>query len=390
MEVRARYVQMGIFTLAVLALGFGFVYWLNNASGFGNRASYRVQFDGPVAGLLQGSAVLFNGIRVGEVTALGLDPSKPRQVRATIAVDRDTPVRKDTEVSIDFQGLTGSPVVTLTGGSSPEVLISAKGEAPILTARMDAGQTMSQSARNVLHRLDGILAENAQPLRSLLANIDTFAGALARNSDKVDGILAGLERMTGGATAKARSNIFNLRPLGIAESKERAPGVQIIVPEPSALMSLDTEKIAIVSADGSLSALTDGQWSDAVVRIVQTAIVRGLEDSKAFAGVSRPLEELTADFRLAIDVRKFQIGAGGVSEVELGGKIIDSRGRIVAAEVFRSSAPVAAADAAAAVAGFDQAMGKAGPELIAWVARVISSQAVPKPAATKKDKEVIQ
>lgn len=385
MEVRARYVQMGIFTLAVLALGFGFVYWLNNAGGFGDRVNYRLQFEGPVAGLLRGSAVLFNGIRVGEVTELALDPAKPRQVRATIAVSRDTPVRKDTEVSIDFQGLTGSPVVTLTGGSSPEVFTSAKGEPLALTARTDAGQTMSQSARDVLRRIDGILAENAQPLRSLIANIDTFAGALARNSDKVDGIVAGLERMTGGATAKARSHTFNLRPLRVAESKEQAPGVQIIVPEPSALMSLDTERIAIVSADGSLSALTDGQWSDAVVRIVQTAIVRGLEDSKAFGGVSRPLEELTSDFRLAIDVRKFQIGAGQVSEVELGGKIIDSKGRIVAAEVFRFSAPIGGTDAASAVVGFDQAMGKVGPELIAWVARLIAGRVTPEPAAARKD-----
>ena len=130
MEVRARYVQMGAFTLAVVVLGFAFVYWLNNAGGFGDRVSYRVQFQGPVAGLLRGSAVLFNGIRVGEVTALALDPAKPRQVQATIAVERSAPVRKDTEVSIDFQGLTGSPVITLTGGSSAETPIGAKGELP--------------------------------------------------------------------------------------------------------------------------------------------------------------------------------------------------------------------------------------------------------------------
>ena len=385
MEVRARYVQMGLFTLAVLALGFGFVYWLNNASGFGDRVAYRVQFEGPVAGLLRGSAVLFNGIRVGEVTDLRLDPAKPRQVQATIAVDRSTPVRKDTEVSVDFQGLTGSAVVTLTGGSSPDALSGTKGEPPLLTARSDAGQTMSQSARDVLHRLDGILAENAQPLRSLLANLDTFAGALARNSDKVDGIVAGIERMTGGANAKARSNTFSLRSLRVTESKDRAPSVQIIVPEPSALMSLDSEKIAVISPDGALSSLADGQWSDSVVRIVQTAIVRGLEDSRAFAGVSRPMEELNADFRLAIDVRKFQIGPGQVAEIELGTKIIDGQKRIVAAQVFRASAPVAAAEAPAAVAGFDQAMDKAGPDLVAWVARVIAKQPVQEAIGSKKE-----
>ena len=384
MEVRARYVQMGAFTLAVLALGFGFVYWLNNAGGFGDRVVYRVQFEGPVSGLLRGSAVLFNGIRVGEVTDLKLDPTKPRQVHATIAVEGDTPVRKDSEVSIDFQGLTGAPVITLTGGNSPEKPVSVKGQPPILTARTDAGQTMSQSARDVLRRLDGILAENAQPLRSMLANIDIFAGALARNSDKVDGIVAGLERMTGGASAKARSNSFNLQPLRVAESKDRAPSVQIIVPEPSALMSLDSEKISTVSASGVLSALPDGQWSDAVTRIVQTAIIRGLEDSHAFAGVSRPLEELTSDFRLSIDVRKFQIGPDQAAQIELGGKIIDSKGRIIGAEVFRSHAPVSAADAAAAVAGFDQAMSKVGPEFVAWVARIIAAQGGGKPSVVKK------
>lgn len=384
MEVRARYVQMGIFTLAVLALGFGFVYWLNNAGGFGDRVAYRVQFDGPVSGLLRGSAVLFNGIRVGEVTALNLDPAKPRQVQATIAIDRGTPVRKDTEVSIDFQGLTGSPVITLTGGSA-EAPVGVKGELPVLTARTDAGQTMSQSARDVLRRLDGILAENAQPLRSMLANIDNFAGALARNSDKVDGIVAGLERMTGGASAKARANTFNLRPLRILESKDRAPGVQVIVPEPSALASLDSERIAIVSADGALSALADGQWSDAVTRIVQATVIRALEDSRAFGGVSRTLDELTVDFRFVIDVRKFQIARGQVAEVELGGKIIDSKGRIIATQVFRSSAPVSASDAATAVAAFDQAMGTMGPELVTWVVRTVAEQAARKPPEAKKN-----
>ncbi|MEO8651897.1 MAG: ABC-type transport auxiliary lipoprotein family protein [Hyphomicrobiaceae bacterium] len=384
MEVRARYVQMGAFTLAVLALGFGFVYWLNNAGGFGQRVVYRVQFEGPVAGLLRGSAVLFNGIRVGEVTDLKLDPTKPRQVQAMIAVDGETPVRKDSEVSIDFQGLTGAPVVTLTGGSSSETLVSMKGEPPVLTARTDAGQSMSQSARNVLRRLDGILADNAEPLHSMLANIDIFAAALARNSDKVDGIVAGLERMTGGSSAKARSNTFNLQPLRVPESKDRAPSIQIIVPEPSALLSLDSEKISTVSASGVLSALTDGQWSDAVARIVQTAIIRGLEDSHAFAGVSRPLDELSSDFRLAIDIRKFQVGPDQVVQVEVGGKIIDSKGRIIGAEVFRSSAPVSAVDAVAAVAGFDQAMSKVGPEFIAWVARTVVAQGAAKSPAVKK------
>ena len=65
-----------------------------------------------------GAAVLFNGIRVGEVTSLELVPDSPHDVHATIAVAERTPVRADTKVGLDFQGLTGVPVVALEGGDS--------------------------------------------------------------------------------------------------------------------------------------------------------------------------------------------------------------------------------------------------------------------------------
>ena len=104
METRARYALIGLFMLAVIAASFAFVYWLENTGGFLDRASYRIQFSSPVPGLLVGSAVNFNGIRVGEVTELALDPADPRSVVATIAVEKNIPIRSDTEVNVDVQG----------------------------------------------------------------------------------------------------------------------------------------------------------------------------------------------------------------------------------------------------------------------------------------------
>ena len=116
METRAPYVVVGAFVLAAIAAVFGFVYWLQNTGGLGPRTSYHVQFEGSVPGLLVGAAVLFNGIRVGEVTGLGLAPDNPRGVNATISVASTTPVRADTKVGLEFQGLTGVPVIALEGG----------------------------------------------------------------------------------------------------------------------------------------------------------------------------------------------------------------------------------------------------------------------------------
>jgi phospholipid/cholesterol/gamma-HCH transport system substrate-binding protein len=385
MEIRARYIQMGAFTLAVIAAGFAFVYWLNNAGGLAERALYRVRFDSSVSGLLAGSAVLFNGIRVGEVQGLRLNPDNPRQVQATISIDRSAPVRTDTAVTIDFQGLTGSPVIALTGGVSKSPLVAAKGEIPVLVADPTAGQSMSQAARDVLRRIDGVLADNSQPLHNMIDNLNTFSGALARNSDRLDGIVAGLERMTGGAAAKTRLATYDLTAPRTFPAAEKVPEAQLVIPDPTALNVLDSEKILTRSAAGVSGSLPDAQWSDTVPKLLQMKIIQAFENAGTPAGVSRPLEGVAGDFQLLIDVRRFQIAAAeATADVELAGKVLDGKGRIIDTRVFRATTPAAATDAAAVTAALDQAFGKAATELVLWTSRTIADQSqASAPAAPK-------
>ena len=205
METRAPFVIVGAFVLAAIAAVFGFVYWLNNAGGIGKRETYHVVFNGPVPGLLVGAAVLFNGIRVGEVTSLELVADRPHDVHATIAVAEHTPVRADTKVGLDFQGLTGVPVVALEGGEE----LRAPPVKGALIAEKGAGQSMTQAARDALRKVDSVLSENAAPLHEAISNLSTFTDGLARNTPKLDGIVAGLERMTG-ATTPPRKVIYDL------------------------------------------------------------------------------------------------------------------------------------------------------------------------------------
>src|ERR1700675_3497882 len=206
METRAPFVIVGAFVLAAIGAVFGFVYWLHNTGGLGPRTAYHVQFDGPVPGLLVGAAVLFNGIRVGEVTDLGLAPDSPRRVNATISVASMTPVRSDTKVGLEFQGLTGVPVIALEGG----VLLSNSGGVTTLIADPGAGEGMTQAARSALRRVDSVLADNAEPLKSTIANLQVFSEGLARNTGKLDSILAGLDKTMGGG-APAQKMTYDLR-----------------------------------------------------------------------------------------------------------------------------------------------------------------------------------
>jgi len=203
METRANYVVIGLFTLAVIAGVFGFVYWFQNIGSTGERSLYRVAFEGSVSGLRTGGSVLFNGIRVGEVTGLQLNPQKPSQVLATIAVDRTVSIRPDTQIGMEFQGLTGIAALSLKGGDpSKPPLVGSKDNPPLLTAPPNATSDVTQAARDVLTKVNEFITENQKAFKSAIDHLDTFSAALARNSDKIDHITSGLQALTGGADGK--------------------------------------------------------------------------------------------------------------------------------------------------------------------------------------------
>ena len=194
METRANYILIGLFTLAAVFGAFGFVYWFSNV-GATDRATYRVVFETPVSGLRTGSSVLFNGIRIGEVSALRLDPSAPRQVIAVINVDAKAAVRADTWVGLDYAGLTGNAAIALRGGSD-RAPPPADG---VLKADVAAAADVTQAAREVLRKLDNFISDNEQALKNSLKNVETFSQTLADNSGRIDRIIAGAENLIGSA-----------------------------------------------------------------------------------------------------------------------------------------------------------------------------------------------
>jgi phospholipid/cholesterol/gamma-HCH transport system substrate-binding protein len=216
METKASYIITGAFTLAVIFGVFGFVYWVQSGGTASDRAVYRVVFAGSVSGLHTGSSVLFDGMRVGEVTRLALDAYDPRKVEALIALDRAVPVRADTKVSLDFQGLTGLAEIALTGGAPDAAPVLAEGGGPpTIYADPNASADVTQAARNVLSRLNGLVAENEEAMRASMHNIEAVTETLARNSQRLDKVMSGVENLTGsgdnpGEIAEAAASIRKL------------------------------------------------------------------------------------------------------------------------------------------------------------------------------------
>ena len=191
MERKANYVLIGLFTFAVVAGAFGFVFWIHHTSGKKQSVSYRVIFNGSVSGLRVGGPVLFNGIRVGEVINLHLSADKPSQVQATLQVNKATPIRADTHVGLEFAGLTGIASVSLKGVSATTPLLEREeGEPPTLKADPSASQDLMQAVRDSLNRADAVIAENQESLHKAIQNLEIFTTSLARNGDRIDKLMS--------------------------------------------------------------------------------------------------------------------------------------------------------------------------------------------------------
>src|SRR5215471_10584970 len=185
MEKRANYALIGLFTLLVLAAMFGFVFWFQNVGTKKTRIGYRIIFEGPTVGLRVGADVKFNGIRIGEVDSVKIDD--PQHVVALVSVERKAPVRKDTTVGLEFQGLTGIAAVSLKGGSldAPEVEPDSDGILT-LTADSNSSRDLTESARSVLNNVNKLITENTMAIHSAITNLETFSQSLARNGERLD------------------------------------------------------------------------------------------------------------------------------------------------------------------------------------------------------------
>jgi phospholipid/cholesterol/gamma-HCH transport system substrate-binding protein len=367
METRAPFVVIGAFVLAAIVAVFGFVYWLNNTAGLGPRTSYHVQFDGSVPGLLVGAGVLFNGIRVGEVTELGLAADNPGRVNATISVASTTPVRADTKVGLEFQGLTGVPVIALEGG----MMAASSGAVRTLIAEPGAGQSMTQAARDALRKVDSVLSENSEPLKKTIANLETFTDGLARNTGKLDSIVAGLEKMTGGG-APAQKITYDLRaPQDLGPVTKTIKG-QLAIPEPTAVAMLETQRM-LFSPVKDYPDFADFLWADSIPKLLQARLIDCFENYDIAHAPLRAVDLGQADSQLLIDVRRFRIAtdSGPVVEVALSARLVDKSGRVVASRLFEDREKLDQLEPAAAVTAFNDVFGRISKEMIAWTVQAL-------------------
>ncbi|WP_409020312.1 MlaD family protein [Brevundimonas vesicularis] len=310
MERDAHYAAVGIVTVALLAALAVFTIWLARLQFNNDYDVYDIVFYGPVRGLSEGGEVHFNGIRVGEVTDLSLDPQKGDQVVARVRLNATTPVRVTSRAQLEPQGITGLNYIQITAGEPASPILKdqyADNVVPVIQSQPSpisellsgSGTVLAQTV-DALNRINRVLSDdNIRSFSSSVQSIEELTSELEARK----GMFLQLEQ----AIAKANEAVGEYQALG-ADARQiiNTDGRQAIA---NINRATEDARGAIASINRSAAGLEGplGEFGTSTVPQINDA-VRQLNQA------TRSLEELIDNVRQS--PREF-IGRPAAKELEV-------------------------------------------------------------------------
>ncbi len=199
METRANYVAAGAFVLVLLAGLFVTVLWLARVQFETEYKYYETDVPGPVSGLATGALVRLNGIEIGRVTRIGLDPKDPQRVALILEVRNSVEIRADAVASLESQGLTGVSYIEISGGTlGAPLLVAAVGQQfSKIASRRSSLQEVLNTTPELLARLiviaDRITSvlddKNQEAVAEILANMRDATVVFGRRTKDIDQLI---------------------------------------------------------------------------------------------------------------------------------------------------------------------------------------------------------
>ncbi|MFO0749713.1 MAG: MlaD family protein, partial [Myxococcota bacterium] len=190
---------------------------------FGSHDTYHVRMPGGVGGLQPGASVTFNGIQVGRVGEVEVDPHDVALVDIELLLDGGTPVPVDTEATVAMQGITGLRYVELGGGTNSAPRRKPGDEIPPGHSLFDM---LTDRAKGIADRLDRVLdglegletGPERERVSSILAHVDSLTGTLdnlaVEAAPRLLGLMARADTLGAelpGLVADARATLVGVR-----------------------------------------------------------------------------------------------------------------------------------------------------------------------------------
>jgi phospholipid/cholesterol/gamma-HCH transport system substrate-binding protein len=201
METRAHYVAVGAFVLAIIVLAFVAVLSLGRVEFAQELKRYYIFFTGSVTGLSKGSLVQYNGITVGRVVDVRVDPDDLEKIQVTVEIDNNlVNIKTDARAFVDTNLLSGVATIQIRGGTrEARVLEPEPGHRyPVIAAGSSVLQRVTEAGPQLLDRLmvavdnlNAVLDEqNRKAISDSLQNVRTITGNFVAPSKEVGELVA--------------------------------------------------------------------------------------------------------------------------------------------------------------------------------------------------------
>ncbi|WP_374013091.1 MlaD family protein [Pseudoxanthomonas koreensis] len=306
METKANYILIGAFTLLVSIGLLMFGLWAAKYSSERSWQRYMIVFDEAVTGLSVGSPVQYNGIAIGSIDRLSLDPSDPRRVVAIIRADATAPIKTDTRAKLAITSLTGPAIIQLSGGTpgAPRLTTVDQRDTPLIQTSPSALQNITDTASRIVERLDRMLSDgNVARVTAALENVERITDAMASKDQ-------GMEALLISARDAARSLDTTLQTTN--GTMQRID--QNLVRElPDIIAKLDSTLVRLDSAAGNADAIL-GENRAAINSFANDGLAQLGPTLTELRGLIRDLRHISD--RLESNPSRFLLGRDGPKEFE--------------------------------------------------------------------------
>ena len=201
METRAHYVAVGAFVLAIIVLGFVAVLSLGRVEFAQELKRYYIFFKGSVTGLSKGAFVQYNGITVGRVVDVRVDPDDLEKIQVTVEIDTNlVNIKTDARAFVDTNLLSGVATIQIRGGTREARNLEPEPghRYPVIASGSSVLQRVTETGPQLLDRLmvtvdnlNAVLSEqNRKAVSDSLQNVRTITEAFVAPSQEVNQLVA--------------------------------------------------------------------------------------------------------------------------------------------------------------------------------------------------------
>ena len=148
---------------------------------------------------------------------------------------------------------------------------------------------------------------------------------------------------------------------------------QLSLSRATASSMTDSLRIAVRPSANELQVYKGASWAKTPTSMVEDALLRALEDSDRIPAVARQGAGIGADYKLVLDLRRFEAAytAGSampLATIEVNAKLLHAPDQaVVAARTFMQAPPAATTAVPDVVAAFERSLETVTAELAGWV-----------------------